>query len=79
MLLNGKGAGPAKFERDANCVQEARGTKGEGEGTRSRSPPSIKDGAAWDLGHRQECLCYWKATASVDHLVRMVLKAHFCL
>ena len=27
----GKGAGPAKFGRDANCAQEASGTKGKSE------------------------------------------------
>ena len=34
VLLNGKGAGPAKFERDANCAQEARGTKGKSNGNK---------------------------------------------
>ena len=34
MLLegNGEGAGPAKFERDANCAQETSGTNGDGNG-----------------------------------------------
>jgi|HubBroStandDraft_6_1064221.scaffolds.fasta_scaffold19262_6 hypothetical protein len=31
VLLNGKGAGPAKFGRDANWAQEASGTKGKSE------------------------------------------------
>ena len=58
-----KAPGPAKFERDANCAPEASGTKGQLTRTRSRQAPSIGGFAAWDLGHRQECLCYWKATA----------------
>jgi hypothetical protein len=32
MWVNGKGAGPAKFDRDANCAPEASGTSDDGRG-----------------------------------------------
>jgi hypothetical protein len=41
VLLNGKGAGPAKFERDANYAQEASGTKGKSEIKRAGPAKSV--------------------------------------
>ncbi len=39
-----KGAGPAKFERDANCAPDANGTKGEVE--RAGETPAVRTATA---------------------------------
>jgi len=60
--IQAKEPAPRKFERDANCAQDApRGSGGTRQIQKERGYDGdqvLVVGAVWDLRHRQECLCY---------------------
>jgi hypothetical protein len=53
-----------KSRQDAGATREQRKRNEVNDGSQA-----LEACAAWDLGHRQDCLCYWTATAkvSIDH------------